>query len=460
MESIGRIYGEPTEDKISFVSLDYYPMKYIQLQDDDCKYLSIYKIIESKAKNKHFSSPENIKYFHQSENVSRDVIYLYEARLISAIENNKIIDYVSPPYPGRHVYPADSTNVATAYGMNPSGLPVGHLIKSLETKVLLKLEDVFNPHMLIVGRTGSGKSFFAKGLIRMMEKMGWTVLIFSPTNEYNGVCSSLRVINSSDIVMPYNDYNMESLLNLTPTECLHLKKFYPNFQESFSLQQYADYIVNSFLNSPSRSNRNRGAYQNSLFPKESIENQLPEIELPAGISSLVNKIAKRRLNFSTKSEFTTKLDRSTVIDMSVSTQSEQEIILHFYTNSLLNIKKKSPANRGKHVVIIEEAHNYVPSVRSTACKETIIRLAREGRKHEISLCFITQRPRNFDQTAFSQSSNKFIFSLPHPDDIRHVLDDVTYYSSDLISVIQRQRQGECTINGDAFRDAVSIKVVF
>ncbi len=91
--------------------------------------------------------------------------------------------------------------------------------------------------------------------------------------------------------------------------------------------------------------------------------------------------------------------------MSQSSYSEQEVLLYVYMTQLLYLKKSgSKSFNKKYLIIIEEAHNYIPSVRSTLCKEAIVRVAREGRKYGISLCFITQRPRNFDQTAFSQDS--------------------------------------------------------
>lgn len=100
------------------------------------------------------------------------------------------------------------------------------------------------------------------------------------------------------------------------------------------------------------------------------------------------------------------------------------------------------------------------SMKSTLCKTSIVNLAREGRKYDISLCFITQRPRNFDQTALSQSSNKVIFSLPHPDDIKHIMEDAVYYHTEMGNIIQRQRQGQCVIIGDAFESELETEIVF
>lgn len=114
----------------------------------------------------------------------------------------------------------------------------------------------------------------------------------------------------------------------------------------------------------------------------------------------------------------------------------------------------------KQIVVLEEAHNYVPSTKSTVCKEIIVRLAREGRKYGISLCFVTQRPRFFDQTALSQSGNKIIFSLSNQDDIKHITEDLSVYRSELTREIQNQRVGECVVAGEAYHDILGVKINF
>lgn len=100
----------------------------------------------------------------------------------------------------------------------------------------------------------------------------------------------------------------------------------------------------------------------------------------------------------------------------------------------------------------------MPSERNTKCKNELVKLAREERKYGASLCFVTQRPRFFDQTALAQSGNKVVFSLSNPEDIKHVMDDACYYDSSLLRDIPQQRQGECVIVGDAYNDIVKTKI--
>ena len=155
------------------------------------------------------------------------------------------------------------------------------------------------------------------------------------------------------------------------------------------------------------------------------------------------------------------LKKSMVFDMSGYSQIEQECILNYYLYRIYQrCKKQKNLSAGKYIIFIEEAHNFVPSVKSTLCKDIIVKLAREGRKYGIGLCFITQRPRNFDQTALSQSSNKVVFSVPHPDDARYVLDDAVYFNPELGPLLQSQRQGQCVVIGDAFRSELELQIHF
>lgn len=462
MDPIGRIFGEATEGRVNFVSMSYYAGKFIQLYNESNKSISIYHILECKTKNKHFTSPEQIRYIHHSENLSKDVIYVYEAKRIASLEGSEVSDTFSPAYPGQQVYPAENDNVSIAYGINKAGIPIGSIAYSQDIKMALDLERIFNPHMLIVGRTGSGKSYFAKGLIRAMQESGWVVLIFSPSDEYNVFNQRIKLISSKDVVFPYSEYAMEHIWGLTANESFKLKKFPLDKTTVYSSYDFARFIADSYTNNfNKRTVKNYSSNQLSLLPNAESAPFPDEYDLPGNISNMIDKIARRKLKFSNRPDAITSIKDSVVFDMSQSSQTEQECLLYVCMQQLLSYKKRGiPEFNKKFLIFIEEAHNYVPSVRSTICKEAIVRTAREGRKHGISLCFITQRPRNFDQTAFSQASNKFIFALPHPDDVHHVLDGATYYSPELVSVIQKQRTGECVIDGDAYRDALSIKIKF
>lgn len=389
MEPIGRIFGEPTDDIISMVSLKYYSGKFAQTQEPNTGLFSVYKITENKARNRNFAAPENIKYLHPNEDIAKDVIYLFEARRIASVKDGKLNEQILPAYPGQLVYQAEDRNVAAAYGIDPTGIPVGGLSHAKDVRVCLNPDKIFNPHLLVVGRTGSGKSYFTQGLVRQMQKADWTVLIFSPSDEYNNVVKSVQVIQSRDVVLPYNEYSMEYLWGLTASESLQLKRFPPDDRTVYSSEKYVQWIIDSYRKGGRRSTQKGNAqHQMSFFPSEDPTGVAFDFELPAVISSLINKISKRKLNFSSNANLVAALSRTAVIDLSQSTQTDQECILNVLMQQLLWAKKRQQTHfAGKYLVVIEEAHNYVPSVRSTLCKETIIKLA--GKEESMEFLYVS-----------------------------------------------------------------------
>jgi len=104
--------------------------------------------------------------------------------------------------------------------------------------------------------------------------------------------------------------------------------------------------------------------------------------------------------------------------------------------------------KSKIVLFIEEAHNYVPSVYKSFCKEEILRLAREGRKYGITLCLISQRPRWVDPTALSQCGNIFIFRIQNTDDKKHIFDSASLPDTLKDINIAKFKTGEMIITGD------------
>lgn len=117
--------------------------------------------------------------------------------------------------------------------------------------------------------------------------------------------------------------------------------------------------------------------------------------------------------------------------------------------------KKLPFNV---VIFIDEAHNYVPSVYKSFCKEEILRLAREGRKYGITLCLISQRPRWVDPTALSQCGNVFIFRIQNSDDKKHIFDSVSLPDSVKDINIAKFDTGEMIVAGDIVKNPMHCQV--
>ncbi|MGE6267632.1 ATP-binding protein, partial [Aeromonas media] len=84
-----------------------------------------------------------------------------------------------------------------------------------------------------------------------------------------------------------------------------------------------------------------------------------------------------------------------------------------------------------------------------ASKNSIERIAKEGRKYGITLLLASQRPSEISETIFSQCSNFVAMRLTNPDDqnyIRRILPD-TFGS--LTANLSSLQTGEALLMGDA-----------
>ena len=81
------------------------------------------------------------------------------------------------------------------------------------------------------------------------------------------------------------------------------------------------------------------------------------------------------------------------------------------------------ANDVPVLLVYEEAHKYVPNndmAKYRASRESIERIAKEGRKYGISLMLASQRPSEISETIFSQCNNFLSLRLTNPADQNYV----------------------------------------
>jgi DNA helicase HerA-like ATPase len=104
------------------------------------------------------------------------------------------------------------------------------------------------------------------------------------------------------------------------------------------------------------------------------------------------------------------------------------------------------------LLVLEEAHKYVPKsdlARFKASKNSIERIAKEGRKYGVTLVLASQRPSEISETIFSQCSNFVAMRLTNPDDqnyVRRILPDTF---GNLTSNLSSLQTGEALLMGDA-----------
>ncbi len=452
MDKIGRIYGEVIGQRFVFASKDYFEGNYVKIaigEQTDTNAEIIGEIVSRGISNRYLSTPEVVKYLDDRMDFQRDTIYTYTVNCMGIIKDGKLVNGRMNGIPGQNVYPADIDVVKVVYGINGNGPIVGYLKEMPDCSVNLDPDQIFNPHLFIVGKTGSGKSYFIKNFIAKIIDEVW---VFAPTDEYNDIDAKIK--KHTEFILDLNIDSIGFYIGLNVSEELILRNVDFDKNKIYSNKD----IIAEIYKYYERKNDKGGRQLTLDFGEEMTH----EIELPGYANSLIAKLKSiRHIKFSGNTKTIQVPRSSAVFDMSNYSQLEQECILNFYLYRLLQrCKKTKTEKRKKHIIVIEEAHNYVPSIKNTISKDIVVRLSREGRKYGISLCFVTQRPRLFDQTALSQSGNKIIFSLPNPDDVKHIMEDIAFYKPELATKVLGQKRGECVIAGDAFNDVLEIVVQY
>ena len=109
-------------------------------------------------------------------------------------------------------------------------------------------------------------------------------------------------------------------------------------------------------------------------------------------------------------------------------------------------------NDAPFLLVYEEAHKYVPNsdlVKYRASRESIERIAKEGRKYGITLMLASQRPSEISETIFSQCNNFITMRLTNPNDQNYVKRLLPDTMGQLIDKMPTLKSGECLLIGDA-----------
>lgn len=449
MSEVGRIFGESVDRNFTFATRTMFDGDFVVVRKNDSEARSakmICEVIGRSISNKFVTSPQIIKYINEDMDFERDTIYTYSAVSIGVIKGGKITNEKVYAIPGKQVYEVTPDMLMQVYGIPQDGIEIGCLKKMQKCMVKVNIDALFNPHLFIVGKTGSGKSFFMKKLLAKLDVDFW---ILTPTDEYNDIISE-KVTVKKDFVLEFNIDSISFYLGLNLSEENIVRNIEFDKDEIYTSKQIIKKIQEYYLKKQSK--------KNVQLSFEDYEPKNEEIEIPTYGNTLINKLkGLRHIKFTLNKKEAEIPKCSSIFDMTNYSQLEQECICNYYLYRILT-KYKNNGTLKKQIIVIEEAHNYIPSVKNTKCKDIIVKLAREGRKYGLCLCFITQRPRFFDQTALSQSGNKMIFSLPNPDDVKHVMDEAAYYKSELGVTIPKQRVGECTLIGDAYNDVMEVMI--
>ena len=112
-----------------------------------------------------------------------------------------------------------------------------------------------------------------------------------------------------------------------------------------------------------------------------------------------------------------------------------------------------------YVMVIDEAHLFVPQNGSSPCKQIIREGVRIGRHHGICLVLMTQSPVDIDRSAIRQCNTRLVFALEADqlEAIRGVKADAT---EEMLRALPKMPQGTCLMSGtyESVKHTIPVKI--
>lgn len=369
----------------------------------------------------------------------------------------------------------------------------------------------FNKHIAVIGSTGSGKSHTVAKIVQeaILQKEGAYdgmnnshIIIFDIHSEYKTAFPDANYLDINNLVLPYwllnsdelqelfidteaNDHNQRNVFkeavvenrkaNFTGTaaekEKIHFdSKLFFDIDAVLKVarDKNEEQIDTGEVYASGAKKGQPKLTQGSLYGRltnfvNRLENKIGDKRLEFLLGDKSKKISfedtlKQFISYGDKKSNVTIIDLSgipfEVLSITVSLISRILFEYGYYYKRYRSAKDPDEKvnNDAPLLLVYEEAHKYVPNSdlsKYRASRESIERIAKEGRKYGVSLLLASQRPSEISETIFSQCSNFIAMRLTNPNDqsyVRKLLPDTL---GALVEKLPSLKAGECLLIGDA-----------
>lgn len=389
-------------------------------------------------------------------------------------------------------------------------LSLGHYTLDDKAEAFLNGNKFFQRHAIIVGSTGSGKSWTTARVLECMANLpNANGIVFDIHGEYrplndNGI-RHLRIAGPKDldakgtlsdgvVHLPYWLLAYEAMVSMfvdrsdqnAPNQAMLMSRTIIAAKRGYLSKGGHDEVLENFtIDSPVPFSladiiANIEKLDVEMVPgaRAGTEKQGPfNGKLSRLVERLKNKQTDRRLGFLFQAPEETVdfgwLDKLVatfiagtkdqpdkrgglkIVDFSEVPSDMLPLIISLVAKLVFSTQQWTPTEHRHPIALFcDEAHLYIPERQSSSGSEGFAvdafeRIAKEGRKYGVGLVVISQRPSEVNRTVLSQCNNLVAMRLTNGDDqnvVRRLLPDSLGGFSDLLPVLDT---GEALVVGDA-----------
>jgi len=389
-------------------------------------------------------------------------------------------------------------------------LEIGHYSIDEEAVAWLNGNKLFQRHSVIVGSTGSGKSWCVARILEQVASLkSADAILFDIHGEYETLRGDnfvhLKVAGPTDtqsdgiLFLPYWLLTHEEMLSLmldrsdnnAPNQAMMFSNMVINGKREFlttigkqdiieeiTLDSPVPYSLVELLKKLDEIDKEMVTSQSTGKPVKGTYNGL----LTRFIQRLHTKQNDKRLNFMfsqdanlLKYEYMFDLCSKImqpaqngkggvkIIDFSEVPSDILPLIVSLMARLIFSIQQWSDiAKRHPIAIFCDEAHLYIPANTNKSIDDASLvnfeRISKEGRKYGIGLVVISQRPSEVNRTVLSQSNNFIAMRLTNVDDqavVKRLLPDSLGDYAEMLPILDI---GEALVVGDASLLPSCIKV--
>lgn len=391
----------------------------------------------------------------------------------------------------------------TVEGQEP--LSLGKYTLDEEADAWIDGNRFFQRHAVVVGSTGSGKSWTVARILEQVAQLpNASALLFDIHGEYNPLdgdgISHLKVAGPGDLAdnkrlmdgvlyLPYWLLTYEEMLAMlldrsdqnAPNQAMIFNREVINAKRAYlEANNKEDVLANFTIDSPVPYSIQDvlvklEASDTEMVPGARGEKQGPfHGTLTRFVQRLQSKIGDRRLGFLFSAgddamryewmqELATVLLGSTtvrgtggvkIVDFSEVPSDILPLIIGLVARVTFSVQQWTEKDKRHPVALLcDEAHLYIPERHESGVSEqglkSFERIAKEGRKYGVGLTVISQRPAEVNRTVLSQCNNFVAMRLTNAEDqavIRRLMPDTLGGFAELLPILDI---GEALVVGDA-----------
>lgn len=377
-------------------------------------------------------------------------------------------------------------------------LCIGRYAINEEAKAWLDGNKLFQRHAVIVGSTGSGKSYTVAGLIeKIAELKSSNAVLFDIHGEYEPIIGEgikhYKIAGPTDsltegvMFLPYWLLNYEEMISLmldrsdsnAPNQAMMFSKGVLEGKTKFLTEKGISLSDGLTIDSPVPYEINELIEFLDYYDKERVmgagnreKNGDFNGKLSRFIQRLNAKISDKRLNFMFSGDkalleydYMSTLCKQLmapasqsggvkIIDFSEVPSDILPLMVALIARLIFSVQQWIDKDKINPIAIFcDEAHLYIPANAQQGVEISSLhsfeRISKEGRKYGVGLVVISQRPSEVNHTVLSQSSNFIAMRLTNAEDqnvIKKLLPDSIGNFADILPILN---VGEAIAVGDA-----------